>query len=582
MYRQNGNRKQYISTVHECSMWKSKNILVIACVIFNGWVNAQTEYDAEKYSKYDTLATHYQKEIAACSACADTTIGRLYLDQVQAYLNDSRSIEAYAALEKAKEHLEKTNHPTLLAEMNISYAEYFRIAAQYTKAIGYLENAWELIGSGEVGKRTLARYYSRKAAVAVEYELDLEGSIRYSEECLRLAREINDNALIATALNEIGYAQYNMGDTAALENYLTAYRLMIGENRLMDACNMLSNYVHFLVVRKEFDRATDEALLGYQMAVENNFDRSIFLFADHLMHIYRHKGDYKQALFYHQKKYDMHEKLNRQIWGRTVSELEKKYDLQHKEEQLELNQLKIDNQELELRKEKAYRNTFIFFLVLTAGLLGIVVYSFSRTRRDNRKLEGLLKENQFLLGESNHRIKNNLQLISALTYQELKKKHPKEDENNLLAISAKIEAISTLHKQLYLTESKETIRIDTYLEGIKDNFLVLLQKRNIRMDFEVEPVELSIHTSTYIGLLCTELILNSLKHAFNGDMEMPHIHVVLRMEKGKVFFSYSDNGSGMADKNKKLQLIDLISRQLRFDYLLNNERGFYFETANLA
>lgn len=121
---------------------KRNSLLFITCFVFNGFVVAQTEYDAEKYSHYDTLASFYQKRIEACSACADTTLGRLYLDQVQAYLNDSRSIEAYAALEKAKIHLEKTGHPTLLAEMNISYAEYFRIAAQYTKAIGFLETAW--------------------------------------------------------------------------------------------------------------------------------------------------------------------------------------------------------------------------------------------------------------------------------------------------------------------------------------------------------------------------------------------------------------------------------------------------------
>lgn len=554
----------------------------LVCLGFTGLARAQQEYDPEKYSRYDTLAAYYQEKIEACSACSDTTVGRLYLDQIQAYLNESRSVEAYASLEKAALHLGKTGHHTLLAEMNISYAEYFRIAAQYTKALGYLQKAWKIMESGKVAKKTLARYYSRRAAVAVEYELDLKGSIYYSEQCLKIAREINDNALIATALNEIGYVQYNMGDTAALENYLTAYRLMMGENRLLDASNILSNYVHFLLTRKEFDRATDPALQGYEMAIQNNYERSVSLFSTHLVKIYGHKKDYEKALHYLRIKYDVDENLHKQVWGRTVSELEKKYELQKKEEQLELNQLKIDNQELQLKEERTDRNTIIGFLILASVLLGVVAFYFIRSRRSNRKLEGLLKENQFLLGESNHRIKNNLQLISALTYQELKKENQNENTGTLLAISSKIEAISTLHKQLYLTESKETILIDTYLQGIRENFVVILEKRNIRMDFEVEALELSIHTSTYIGLLCTELILNSLKHAFHKDVEMPGIEIVLRRQNGKVFFSYADNGGGMTDKNRKLQLIDLISRQLRFDYHVKNEAGFYFETLNLA
>jgi len=78
----------------------------------------------------------------------------------------------------------------------------------------------------------------------------------------------------------------------------------------------------------------------------------------------------------------------------------------------------------------------------------------------------------------------------------------------------------------------------------------------------------------YIGLLVTELCINSLKHAFHNQNDKS-IRLKILKDEGFVYFDYTDNGES-ANEINQLNLVEKLCRQLRIDYRIDSEKGFKF------
>ena len=244
--------------------------------------------------------------------------------------------------------------------------------------------------------------------------------------------------------------------------------------------------------------------------------------------------------------------------------------IKEKDRELRYHQREIEQKEQEI-DERNERLFFLFMSLLLAVVMILMVAVFAiRFRSSNTHLRKLLKENQFLLAESNHRIKNNLQLITSLIMQETDK-YSGNDRKILLELSNKIEAISMLHKQIYLEESKDEIDLKTYFLGIKENYETFCKEQNVACELDMEEISIGIDKSLYLGLLLSELISNSLKHAFENT-EHPMIKLQTAEENEKVKLIYSDNGSGL--KGETPTLVELMCLQLKGKFSMECEEGF--------
>lgn len=211
--------------------------------------------------------------------------------------------------------------------------------------------------------------------------------------------------------------------------------------------------------------------------------------------------------------------------------------------------------------------------IFLLGLLGVFVFVI---RNKNKTLKKLSNENLFLLGEANHRIKNNLQLISSLLAKEINKSNGYEI-NALTNMATKIGAIASLHQQLYVHKEKESISLDKYLNDVHQNLQPILHTHQIESQVALAPVTCSINTAVYIGLLMNELFMNSAKHAFDVHCTEKKIALSLQVTNNTIALHYTDNGRGIP-KDKKPKLVYLLCRQLKADYDLQqtpNNCNFY-------
>lgn len=225
----------------------------------------------------------------------------------------------------------------------------------------------------------------------------------------------------------------------------------------------------------------------------------------------------------------------------------------------------------EVKKNQLLLMAIILLFVL--GLLSLLYYS-KKIRIANKQLDFYSKENAFLLKEANHRINNNLQLIIVLLNEELDKIEDKNSDNSSInKILAKVESISTLHRHLYQSNDKKSVDIKEYLDEIVDNFNDIFIEKNVVVNYKLERINLPIDLAMYLGLLTTELFINSIKYAFNNQ-ENRIISLHLHQKESVLYFDYSDNGEKAIGKKIEPNLVLTICKQIKAKCKIETKSGF--------
>lgn len=113
---------------------------------------------------------------------------------------------------------------------------------------------------------------------------------------------------------------------------------------------------------------------------------------------------------------------------------------------------------------------------------------------------------------------------------------------------SRVQAIALMHKGLYQDENYDAVNLPSYINELVDNLKTLSSSSLKSIDFKVniESISLDIDKSVPIGLIISELISNSLKHAFVG-LESGEINISITRDKDNLLLTYSDNGVGLPD-----------------------------------
>lgn len=169
------------------------------------------------------------------------------------------------------------------------------------------------------------------------------------------------------------------------------------------------------------------------------------------------------------------------------------------------------------------------------------------------ELQNSLKEKEVLLKEIHHRVKNNLQIITSLLYLQSLKIEDEATKAIFKDSQNRVKSLALVHEKLY--QSKDLARIDfsDYLKNLS-NFIFTTYKTNIpnlRIDYDLDEVYLSVEVSVPLGLIMNELLSNSLKYAFVNNSDHQSEHTILiklkRIAADKHILSVSDNGAGLPD-----------------------------------
>ncbi|HUS72693.1 MAG TPA: PAS domain S-box protein [Sedimentisphaerales bacterium] len=219
------------------------------------------------------------------------------------------------------------------------------------------------------------------------------------------------------------------------------------------------------------------------------------------------------------------------------------------------------------------------------GLLTIG-QDITKRKKTEEELKASLKDKEVLVSEIHHRVKNNLQVISSLFKLQSEYIRDKPMLEMLKQSQNRIRTMALIHEKLY--QSKDLVKIDfaDYIRSLTTYLFRLYEVSSDAIALKIEAAEVSLGIDTAIpcGLIISELVSNSLKHAFPAGKE-GQIRIEFHSDKDNQFtLIVSDNGVGLPKamdfrkaESLGLQLVNMLTGQLGGAIELDRSDGTTFK-----
>jgi two-component sensor histidine kinase len=181
--------------------------------------------------------------------------------------------------------------------------------------------------------------------------------------------------------------------------------------------------------------------------------------------------------------------------------------------------------------------------------------------------ERLRETVEMMLRELEHRVKNNLQVISSLV--SLRARSTEDPRRALEDIRESISSLGLVHQLLYRRNAFNLLEVRMLLSSLVDRFRNLF--RGLVFEFEWNGPELEIDgdLAVSLGLLINEIVMNSAKHAFGPEgAGTISLRIQFAEETRAMILSIGDDGRGMepeATEGIGLQIIRALAGQLDAD-----------------
>ena len=290
---------------------------------------------------------------------------------------------------------------------------------------------------------------------------------------------------------------------------------------------------------------------------------------------YYHLGDYREAYHHQELAHAVFDTLMQKRIVNMENEALYKYESGKKDQALA-------EQETIIRQNSRIQWMGAGLIGLLLLFLGTLFYYFRRNKKTSDALFLKNQENELLLKEIHHRVKNNLQTISSLLSLQSESISDKSALDAVQESRNRVASMALIHQKLYQGENLAAIEMRDYFEtigrAIKESFGK--KTENVSLKIDMSEVELDVDTAIPIGLITNELITNSLKHAF-PDNQKGEILISMEMEKdGLLKLLISDNGQGAstesdttAEKGFGSMLTQLLTIQLGGSLEKSTESG---------
>ncbi len=139
----------------------------------------------------------------------------------------------------------------------------------------------------------------------------------------------------------------------------------------------------------------------------------------------------------------------------------------------------------------------------------------SDRREMEKELQKALDDKDVLLKEIHHRVKNNLMMISSLLNIQSRYIKDQDTKEILEESRNRAKSMALIHQKLYQTGDMKNIEFSEYLRNLAIEIMHSYNsKSHIKLNLDLEPNLIDVDRAIPLGLIATELIINSFKHAF--------------------------------------------------------------------
>jgi PAS domain S-box-containing protein len=212
-----------------------------------------------------------------------------------------------------------------------------------------------------------------------------------------------------------------------------------------------------------------------------------------------------------------------------------------------------------------------------------IVEDVSERKKAEEALRAALREKEVLIREIHHRVKNNMQVIISLLRLQART-IPDPERREVFAVTQdRIRSMALVHEKLYHSLDLAGIDFKGYIQSLVvhlGNSVGPSLSACVRVDLQLDDIELNINKAVPCGLILNELITNAYKYAFPGARGGT-IRITLEAPSpGAVRLTVADDGVGLPaaidplkPETLGLQIVSDLVRQIDAQIVIERSGG---------
>ncbi len=552
---------------------KTKNYELIGDfhTAFADWYGYHGIYSKDSLVKQSRLALKAYKKTEN-----ESKVGYAHRALALDYLQSRKIKEAESELFSAIQIFEKLKDEVGLASAYRTLGISYNLTKEPKKAIIYFDKAAPHFIKAEDYNRLSYLYLNYIEAYTQNKEFQKAYDI--ANKCLRLVKEkvpdevfVEIRAYMGRGHVSLAAENYEM----ALADYQKAHELCVIQIGKKRAATYQAEIGQAYLKLKNYPLALENLLAGLAAYDPKQAETFVFLLQD-IAECYEAMGDSKNALLFHKKLYEANKNIYEGRIATLESEVLAKYESGKKDQAIS------EQKELIVQKSKTQTIAIASAGILALLLSGLFI-SFRKNQKAKNEISAKNTENELLLKEIHHRVKNNLELVKSLIALQSAQLEDSATKDAMIASQNRVQSMGIIHQKLYQGTNLGSIEMKDYFlnlgEGILDTYGA---EDKVKIECAMENLELDVDTAVPIGLIVNELLTNALKYAF-PDGRSGQISIQMSREDDKILrLHIADNGIGQAPNQKVKgtgfgsQLVRLLTQQLNGHMNQNTEKGTIF------
>ena len=177
-----------------------------------------------------------------------------------------------------------------------------------------------------------------------------------------------------------------------------------------------------------------------------------------------------------------------------------------------------------------------------------------------------LQQKTALLHEVDHRVKNNLQLISSLLLLQNRRVTDPAVKSSLRGMLERVSAIATVHRRLFQSDDVERFDVSAFVRDLVGDMMGSARRDDITVRLDLERIDVAASKAAPLALVISELFSNALRHGFPSG-HGGEIFVGITRNEGQFRIEIADTGVGVENSASSggfgLTIVQLLCQQLK-------------------
>ena len=157
---------------------------------------------------------------------------------------------------------------------------------------------------------------------------------------------------------------------------------------------------------------------------------------------------------------------------------------------------------------------FTVIVVIDIVIIDLMHRALNRVSKMHARSERLAAERSLLIREIHHRVGNSLALVASLLRIHRNNSAGGDAGSVLKEAEARVLAISKVQANLYANDQVHSVALDNYLAALIADLKGSIEDDRVDVRLDAMPMSIDHDRAIALGLITTELVINSKKHAF--------------------------------------------------------------------